>query len=52
MDITIEEETLPTLCVSGDPESGSLLRAVTLEEVSLGVGPVDKKLVPMISFAV
>lgn len=47
--IRLNGETLPTLCIFGDEGSEPLLGALTLEEFSLGVDPVNRKLVPIIS---
>ena len=46
--ITIEKETLPTLCLFGTRGSEPLLGAVTLEEFGLGVDPVGKTLIPVV----
>jgi len=51
INITINQETLPTLCVFGDSQSEPLLGAMTLEEFSLGIDPVNKRLLPKISYA-
>jgi len=51
INIAVKEETLPTLCVFGDSESEPLVGAVTLEEFSLGIDPVNKRLIPVISWA-
>ena len=51
INIAVKGKTLPTLCVFGDPGSEPLLGAVTLEEFSLGIDPVNKKLIPVISWA-
>ncbi len=51
INIAIKEEVLPTLCIFVDPESEPLLGAHTLDGFSLGVDPVNKTLVPIISMA-
>lgn len=49
VNITLKGETAPTLCIFGDKGSESLLGAFTLEGFALGVDPVNKTLVPVIS---
>ena len=40
-------QTLPTLVVFGDAQDAALLGVVTLEEFSLGVDPVNERLIPV-----
>lgn len=42
----LEEQTLPTICIFGEPWMDALLGAVTLEIFGLGVDPVNQRLVP------
>jgi hypothetical protein len=42
-------QVLPTIVIFGDPGSEALLGAVTLEEFSLGVDPVEKRLAPVVA---
>jgi clan AA aspartic protease len=50
--VKINGETLSTLCIFGDDTSLSLLGAVTLEQFSLGVDPINKRLIPIVSLAI
>ncbi len=43
----LEGQTLPTLCIFGEPGMDALLGVVTLEEFGLGVDPVNERLVPI-----
>ncbi len=43
----LEGQTLPTLCIFGEPGMDALLGVVTLEEFGLGVDPVNQRLVPV-----
>ncbi|MCX7969857.1 MAG: hypothetical protein N3B10_15395 [Armatimonadetes bacterium] len=45
--IRAEGETAFTLCVFGEPSMDALLGAVTLEELGLGVDPINQRLVPV-----
>ncbi len=47
--VRLEGQQLMTLCVFGDEGSEPLLGAVTLEEFALGIDPVNRRLVPVIS---
>ena len=46
----IDGQTLYTLCIFGDEGSEPLLGVVTLEELGLGVDPVDRRLIPVPGF--
>jgi predicted aspartyl protease len=46
--ITVDGETVFTLCIFGDPDSMALLGAVTLEECGLAPDPLRQQLVPVI----
>ena len=41
------DQALPTLVVFGDEGSAALLGVVTLEEFSLGIDPVNQRLIPV-----
>ena len=45
--ITIKNETLTTLVIFGDEASEPLVGAVTLEQFSLAIDPVNKTLIPV-----
>ncbi|MFN3422070.1 MAG: aspartyl protease family protein [Armatimonadota bacterium] len=45
--IKAEGETAFTLCIFGEAGMDALLGAVTLEELGLGVDPVNQRLVPV-----
>ncbi len=45
--VRLEGQTLPTICVFGEPGMNALLGAVTLEEFGLGVDPINQRLVPV-----
>ena len=45
--ITLEDQELPTICLIGPRGGPGLLGAVTLEEFSLSVDPVARRLVPV-----
>lgn len=47
--VRINNESLMTICIFGDPGSHPLLGAVTLEEFGLGVDPINRRLVPVVS---
>ncbi|MSQ40513.1 MAG: hypothetical protein EXR55_02400 [Dehalococcoidia bacterium] len=47
--VRFEGQQLMTLCVFGDEGSEPLLGVVTVEEFALGIDPVNRRLVPMIS---
>ncbi|MEO0128710.1 MAG: hypothetical protein ABIL02_00525 [candidate division WOR-3 bacterium] len=47
VNISIKEETLPTIAIFGDEASERLLGAVTLEQFGLAIDPLNKILVPM-----
>jgi len=47
--VRIAGEILLTICLFGDEGSEALLGAVTLEEFGLGVDPVNRQLVPIVS---
>lgn len=49
--IRIGQEVLPCLVVFGDDESDPLLGAMTLETFSLGIDPINRTLVPIVSNA-
>lgn len=49
--ITVRDSTVATLCIFGDVESMPLLGAVSLEELSVAVDPVQRRLVPIIGYA-
>lgn len=48
--LTVEGQELPTVCLIGPNGGPAILGAVTLEEFSLGVDPVAKRLVPVRSY--
>ena len=48
--LTLNGETLPVLCIVGDLGSDPLLGSLALETFSLAVDPVNKRLVPTISY--
>ncbi len=50
--IRLNGETLPSLVVFGDDNTGPLLGAVTLEQFALGVDPVGRQLAPVTSYLV
>lgn len=45
--VKVEGEMTYTICVFGEPGMDALLGAVTLEELGLGVDPVNQRLVPV-----
>lgn len=45
--VRVEGGSAYTLCVFGEPGMDALLGAVTLEELGLGVDPVNQRLVPI-----
>ena len=49
--VRLNGEVQPTPCVFGDQGSEPLLGAMTLETFSLGVGPVNRKLIPVLANA-
>lgn len=49
--ITVDGETVPTLCIFGDANSTPLLGAVTLEECGLAPDPVAQRLIPVVGYA-
>ena len=49
--VRIGQEVLPSLVVFGDDGSEPLLGAMTLETFALGVDPVNRTLVPIVSNA-
>ena len=48
--VKIGDEQAPMLVVFGEPDSVALLGSVALEQLFLGVDPVNKRLVPVESF--
>ena len=48
VNIRIGDETVPTLCIFGDPGSHVLLGATTMQEFSLAPDPVNERLVPVV----
>ena len=46
--ITVDGESVFTLCIFGDPETMPLLGAVTLEEFGLAPDPVRQRLIPVV----
>ena len=48
--ITLEGQTLPTICLFGQPGDLEVLGAVTLEEFGLGVDPIQQRLIPAVQF--
>ena len=48
--VTLNGETLSVLCIFGEPGSDPLLGSLALEAFSLAVDPVNKRLVPTISY--
>lgn len=48
--VTLDGETLTLLCVVGESGSDPLLGSLALEAFSLAVDPVNKRLVPTISY--
>lgn len=49
--VRLNDETLPVLCIFGDETSRPLIGAMVLEAFSLGVDPVNQKLVPIPALA-
>jgi hypothetical protein len=47
MRVRVEGETALTPCIFGDKNTEALLGAVTLEELGLGVDPINQRLVPV-----
>jgi predicted aspartyl protease len=47
--VRLDGQMLPTVVIFGDPGSDALLGAVTLEEFSLGVDPIEQRLVPVVA---
>lgn len=45
--LSLQGQTLPTLCFMASESSPGLLGAVTLEEFGLGVDPIGKRLIPV-----
>lgn len=45
--VKVEGEMTYTICVFGEPGMDALLGAVTLEELGLGVDPINQRLVPI-----
>jgi hypothetical protein len=45
--VKVEGEMTYTICVFGEPGIDALLGAVTLEELGLGVDPINQRLVPI-----
>lgn len=52
VEVTVRGGTTPTWVIFGDPGSEPLLGAITLEELSLGIDPVNRTLIPVVSLAV
>ena len=48
--ITLQDQELPTICLIGPRGGPGLLGAVTLEEFSLSVDPVARRLVPVTGY--
>jgi len=48
--VTLNGETLWQICVFGEPGSDPLLGSLALEAFSLAVDPVNKRLVPTVSY--
>jgi clan AA aspartic protease len=48
--VVLNGEGIFTICIFGDPGSEPLLGALTLESFSLGVDPINKKLIPTVSY--
>jgi len=48
--VTLNGESLSVVCIFGDPGSDPLLGSLALEAFSLAVDPVNKRLVPTISY--
>jgi len=48
--LTLDGQTLHTICLFGQPGELEVLGAVTLEQFGLGVGPVQQRLIPAIQF--
>lgn len=48
--ITIDGQTLHTLCLFGEPGDLEVLGAVTLEQFALAVDPVQRRLVPAVPY--
>ena len=48
--ITLDAQTLHTICLFGQPGELEVLGAVTLEEFGLAVDPVQKRLLPAVQF--
>lgn len=49
--LTLNGETLPILCIFGDPGSEPLLGSMALEAFSLAADPLNKQLVPTVSYS-
>ena len=49
--VQLNGETLPVLCIFGDETSQPLMGAMVLEAFSLGVDPVNRRLVPIPALA-
>jgi predicted aspartyl protease len=49
IDIECEGRRTPTPVLMGPPEGRMVLGAITLEELSLGVDPVGRRLVPVVA---
>ena len=48
--ITLNDQELPTICLIGPRSTSGLLGAVTLEEFSLSVDPVARRLIPVTGY--
>ncbi len=48
--ITLDAQTLHTICLFGQPGDLEVLGAVTLEEFGLAVDPVQKRLLPAVQY--
>lgn len=46
--VRLDDVRVTTICVFSDPETTSLLGAVTLEEAGLAPAPVQRRLVPVV----
>lgn len=46
--VRLDGETLTTMCIFGDEGSDLLLGALTLEQFSLGVDPVNRRLIAVV----
>ena len=48
--LTLDGQTLHTICLFGQPGELEVLGAVTLEQFGLGVDPIQQRLIPAVQF--